>query len=636
MQRFFTFLTFCLLSFSLMAEEVTVGYSNGSIERTKVFHLGNTTSQGQAIRLSHEKLQALKGCSINAINIAFGSRMTKDNKAYAFISTSLEENPIQSLEVTIEKALKLYTYTLETPYVITGEEPELFIGYEAETMAASYNLLSSDFNTELENCSFALNNGTWTDVYGMGTGAANIQVVLDHDPVFSDVMMIGQKYSGYYKSGDAYSFSMNLMNFGTKAVDSFDILLTLGEQTERFSYSNVALGQCQTINIELPEYVASAEGETELKVSVENINAQNSDSDPSDNTLQTSIFFYPSDMERNILVEGFTGQACSACPGGHSSLVKFLSTRQTPCVEVSHHSGYMPDVFTMEEDVNYLYFYDGSSTYAPAVMFNRTAAPLVSSAPVMDITESKMQNTFDYVENNEPYVSIRLSSTYDSATRLCTVTADFLPHRELPNGEAVINVMLVQDSITAYQTNGGANYIHRHVFRGCLTGNAWGLAAKFTPGETTTWEHEFTLPEEIRSTYWTEENLAGSQYENAQSMLSHNVVPDNMMLVAYISENNLSSNTGNRVYNCQAVRLGESYTQNGFQTSIQSPITDDTEDFKVHVRDGRISVSGTGISALRIHDAQGRRYAIDHRLQAGMYIVSATINGKTISRKVKI
>ena len=636
MRKLFSLLSFFLLSASMMAEEVVLGYTDGTIDRTKVFHLGNTTRQGHCIRLSHEKLQTLKGFSITAVKAAFGTRMTTDNKAKVFVAKSLGGVPVQSLEVTIEKALKLQTYTLEEPYVITGDEPALFIGYEATTQAASYNLLCADYQTELPNCTYALNNGTWTDVYGMGTGSANIQVVLDRDPAFSDVMMVGTNYSGYYKSGQSYAFPFSMVNFGTQAVESFDVVLTLGSDQQPFPYPGLSLGQNQAMTITLPEYVASAEGETALHVSIENVNGKNADSDATDNVFDASIFFYPATMERNILVESFTGQACSQCPSGHTMLANFLDTRSTPSVEVSHHSGYFPDEFTMAEDANYLYFYDGTSTYAPAVMFNRTTAPLVSSAPVMDISNTKMASTFSYVEECEPYASIRLQSSYDPLTRQCNVQADFLPHRTLPNGDAVINVWLVQDSIQAYQTNGGTNYMHRHLFRGCLTGNAWGLAAAFTPGETTTWTHEFTLPETLYSTYWTDDNLAGSQYENAQSLLTHEVVPEHLTIVAYIAENKLSTNTGNRVYNCQAVKLGESYTQSGFTLGIASPTVDVPEDFRLDVRDGRIAVAGHASAALRIYDAQGREYAPDSRLQKGIYIVRVMSNGKILSRKVRV
>lgn len=635
--KIFAFLS--VFSASSWADDTVLGYTDGTIDRTKVFHLGTTTQQGQAVRFSHEKLQALKGCSITALQAAFGSRMTLDNRVRFFLATELGGEPLMTFEGTIEKALKKLSFSLPEAYVITGDEPALYIGYEAETLAASYNLLSADFKTEIPGCNFALSDGTWVDVYGTKTGSANLQVVLDHDPAFSDIIVCGEKYEGYYQCGQAASFPLRVMNFGTRPVESFTVVFTLGDHEERYACSCPAWGQGESMDIALPEAVCTEEGEVALRIAVEEVKSGSgaAEADVSDNALSASLFCYPEQMERSVLVECFTGQGCSQCPAGHTVLENFLEKQATPSVVVAHHAGYLPDAFTMAEDIDCLFFYDGTSTYAPAVMFNRTACPQVSVAPVMDISVTKMLPTLEYALNREPYASIRLQTSYDPLTRRCSLRAGFLPHRPLPDGRAVVGFFLVQDSIQAYQTNGGANYMHRHVCRGSLTDSSWGEEVVLTPGDTLEWQTEFVLPESVRSSYWTPDRLAGSQYENAESLLEHAVVPQQMSIVAYIAECGSTSNTSRRVFNCQSVKLGESYTQRGFTAAISLPtVAAGAERLEVTVCEGRISVAGVDAALVGIFDLQGRRYAPDGVLQSGIYVVRATLGGRVLSSLVKV
>lgn len=640
MRNFLKILAFLFVfSANALADDIVLGYTDGTIDRTKVFHLGTTKQQGQAIRLSHEKLQALRGCRITALQAAFGSRMTLDNRVRFFLATELGGEPLLTFEGTIEKALKNLSFPLPEAYVVTGDEPALYIGYEAETLAASYNLLSSDFKNELPGCNFALSDGTWVDVCGTKTGAANLRIVLDRDPAFADIIVCGAKFEGYYQCGKASAFPFRVVNFGTRPIESFDVVFTLGDREERYAYAATALGQGEGMDIALPEAVCTEEGEVALRIAIEEVNGGSgaAEADDSDNALSASLFCYPEEMERCVLVESFTGQACSQCPSGHTVLENFLEKQATPSVVVSHHAGYLPDAFTMEEDIDCLFFYDGTSTYAPAVMFNRTACPQVSVAPVMDISVTKMQPTLEYALNREPYASISLQTSFDPLTQQCSLRAGFLPHRALPDGRAVVGFLLVQDSIPAYQTNGGASYMHRHVCRGCLTESSWGEEVVLTPGETLEWQTEFTLPESIRSSYWTAERLEGSQYENAESLLNHAVVPQNMSIVAYMAECGSASNTSRRILNCQSVRLGESYTQRGFTAGIGLPtLAAEAERLEVEVRDGRISVVGVAPEQIGIFDLQGRHYAPESVLQHGIYVVRALLGGRVLSSLVRV
>ena len=631
-----------ILGLSLMAlstfgmKASTIGYTNGTISRTSVFRMGSTTKQGQAIRFSREKLQTLKGKSISAVNIAVGSRNTTGNNAHIFVATSLEGTPIAEGDLSLSKALQWLTYTLDTPYVITGEETEMYVGYTAE-IATSYNMLSADFDADIPNCNFAYKDGEWTDTYGIGAGCANITAEIADAPSFCDIIMAHNNLDGYYTAGKDYTLSAKVKNFGTKAITTFNTDINIDGKTVALKVENVNIQPGASYAITLPELSTATSGNTPISISVNNVNNADDDTDMSDNTYTENIFFYPADMERNMLIEGFTGQTCNNCPTGHSIMNNAISKyAEIPAVVVEHHSGYYPDMFSMAEDMDYLFFYDGygTSTYAPAIMVNRTTNPLIgAAAPVLECTSvANAQNLITYANSNKPYVSMKMESSFDEATREVTLTLAIKPHTDLPGAQNVFNVFLTQDSIFAIQNNGGANYCHRHVFRGTVTGNAWGIATDFTPGKEVVWTKTFVLPEAIRSSYWSDASLEANGSDPSQVTWATEL--DKMHLVAFVAGFDPPNNSANNVYNCIETKIGESYTQSGFTTGISNSVSRDDVP-AIYVEDGMIRVNGQ-CDRVSAYDLSGRMVDGTSRLKKGMYIISAVANGKKYTKKVLV
>ena len=137
------------------ANATDIGFTNGKYGKTSVFRLGNDKKQGQAIRLGKEKLQYLKGKTIKAAQFVVGSRNSTDNTMHTFIASSLSGTPIAETNFTISKAQTWLTWTLDTPYTITGDEEELYIGYTTE-INTSYKMYCSDFSNDMTGCNFAI------------------------------------------------------------------------------------------------------------------------------------------------------------------------------------------------------------------------------------------------------------------------------------------------------------------------------------------------------------------------------------------------------------------------------------------------------------------------------------------------
>ena len=148
-----------------------------------------------------------------------------------------------------------------------------------------------------------------------------------------------------------------------------------------------------------------------------------------------------------------------------------------------------------------------------------------------------------------------------------------------------------------------------------------------------TYEKTFTLPESVRSSYWTDELLAESGM--TASMVTKELDPAQISFVGYIARYVPNDPALNYVYNCVQAKLGETYTQRAFDDSSDGieNITDHSKDLDIRIEGGRI-FDGENLTDIRIFDATGRRYQTGLSLPHGTYIVSGKVSGKTVTKKL--
>lgn len=581
----------------------TLGYTTGSMGRTTVCHYGNSRSQGLAIRLSHDKLQPLAGQTIASLTTAFGSaNAVTDKKATLFFATGLGEAPFYEQSYTIASANRWATIALDQPYVITGQEPELVVGYRLT--ATSDNIpeaLQTDHTNDLRDCCYAWDGNGWADLYGSGLGAPNLYLNLAGSVAFTDGMLgVIDCSANYYLATQSYQHRTHLFNFGTEPIHSLDITLTVNGEPQHVSLSGLNIPQYGMYNVDLPALTSGVSGSVSLDVAVR---ANDTDETcAADNAFQTSAFFYPANMERSVLVEEFTGMTCGNCPEGQRGLRKAVEASGLQCVEIMHHAGYAADFWSSDADFDYTWYYGTTSTYAPAAMINRLTCPGATDVPVFNIGFASA--VLQYSKERQPYVSLALQSAYDEATRQVDVTLDILAHNHLP-GATLLNAYLIQDGIVGYQANGGTDYVHNGLLRKVLTGNSWGLLLpdRFTMGESEQWTCSFTLPDAIQSDFWTPALLTQSGY--TADLVTFPTDPAHMRIVAYIASYDPDNIRNNVVYNCIEVPLvNGAYRQAAMDATALEVIHDEPQ------RAISCDLSGRPVSA----DAA--------QLPAGFYIIN--------------
>ena len=185
-------------------------------------------------------------------------------------------------------------------------------------------------------------------------------------------------------------------------------------------------------------------------------------------------------------------------------------------------------------------------------MVNRFANPSIDpSSPVFQwgsLTVAMITDCLEKQAAEQPYVGVNINTNYDEATRRLTGKVDLVAYRKPQMANPSLQLLLVQDSIVGNQTNGGSNYVHRHVNRGSLNGYFGEKLGEMADGATVTREIDYTLPESIMSTY--DGNMSKSEDIPTD--------PKHMYLVAIVGNYNADDPADCLVLNCAAVKFGAS------------------------------------------------------------------------------
>lgn len=643
-----------LMMFMGSVNAATIGYTSATSKpaTANAFSLSKTRSQGQAICISKAKLQTMIGKTISSVSVRLGSTQIENKTAQVFIATSLGGTPVAEGTVAVSRAFNECKLTLEKPYMITGDEEELYIGYTANLTSNSSTILVADNTCDIKGCNYAIENDEWRDTYGTGRGSAYITAEVDGLDDYVDVIGGASDLDGYYKEGGSYDYVVKFKNAGTKAITSFDAIVTIGGKTQKQQMTGVNIEPKAEYSFNLNGISSDAGGAQDLNIEITNINGGEADIDASDNNISGSLFYYPKNMERGILVEQFTGRDCPNCPAGHRAVSSAVQTAQAALKNekiyvVAHHSGYYPDNFTTSEDATLASLFQASG--APAIAVSRYCDGLRTTSTPYTIDCQNVATPLTLmseVSETKPYASLNLETTLDKSTRKLDVKLQVNAHTTLPEN-SLFQIYLLQDGIVASQSGAGDNYVHDHVLRETLTGNDLGVILKAEPGETATYTFSYTVPEKIHSSFYTDDMLTSQgdvynytlgQYQGMVSAAETDVeaVLDNLNVVAFISEYDVEDARNNTIYNCIEAKAGESYKQAAFgeATGIET-VNEAKNDAKVYVSDGKIMVDGK-YDKMSVYNMSGAQVNANTALSKGVYIVKMVEGGKQVAKKVLV
>lgn len=211
----------------------------------------------------------------------------------------------------------------------------------------------------------------------------------------------------------------------------------------------------------------------------------------------------PQTFTRKILLEQFTTAQCRFCPGGAERL-QSATDGQNNVVWIRYHAGFGTDALTNDIAETMTCFY-GGSTFAPAMMLDRTHFDASRPGPVMSIGQvSDIRRHLSNAKAVKTYCKVQTPNvSYNPTTHTLDCTVDIRFSDAVYGPDTRLQILLIEDSIYMRQLDDQANayvdYWHYGVVRDALT-PLWGIPLNVVDGN---FSHtlSYTLPAEYDYRY---------------------------------------------------------------------------------------------------------------------------------------
>lgn len=515
---------------------------------TQLEYVNADAGAGYAVNFSRYKMRAYRGCRIQSLNIEADGEAT----GTLFIAKGINDAPAYTQAFTLRSGWN--TVTLATPYDIDGQE--LTLGYTLESFP-SHTL---PYGRALIEGTEYINRGEGWERFTKGAARLSATLVGDALPA-ADIALGAVQMTPFVHTGEELVATADIVNLGTEAVREVTLAFHTDDATWPVTVSGLNIKSRTAKQVRVP-LTLSADGDYSLWLEATAVNGL-TDAAPIDNTSQRhEVFAREAFGQRMVLLEVFSTERCTNCPEGHATINAVLGDKPN-VIEMTHHSGFFDDQWTIPESVAYEWFYKSpeyNTTFAPGCMTDRTAWSAAypdyypHNTPVFGPSRASLQAAYDEATAVPSLAVIDMDIAYDAATREVSLDVDAEALIAMTGYDhPALNVFLVEDGVpTMQQENTTGIYLQPHVVRRALT-PTWGLP--MTAGGRLT-QHFTTVLEDK----WRAEHISA---------------------VAFVANYNARSNADCRVMNAAEISL------DGAITGIVAPTADtatpaDTPTYNLH------------------------------------------------------
>lgn len=563
---FFLLLT-AALSANAQATRMSLGYVNGQMNTsgTDGFSINSKdTWVSGAIYIPADQVRLYANNHIDSIHAGLASRLNVDSLR-VWVRTSLTGEDLASGAIsgrsgsTPRVAKGWNTIGLDHPLAISDQTEGLYIGYsyhqKGNTVALSVvdtpqsNALFVQLGTEAE----------WQDRSSEGALAVEAYAYGNQLPKYNLTLTSLDLSRAYIVDNGTLAVSAQVRNNGSETITGFDAVCRVDNLDETYTAhinERIPYGETHQVEFSITPAISSAKPSSrKLTVTIDHL-TEGADIDMRDNTLSASFEVVAHDFTRNVLLEEFTTEKCPNCPRVAGYLHKALQDERIAgrAIALCHHSGYYTDWLTIPSDNDYLWFFGGGGSYAPAMMFDRSAMDGENAVCLPQSADEIVLRTMSRLSQTA-YVSISINAEVDSndANLLhVNVEGDRLKENFTVHAPR-ISVVLYEDNIKARsQASGGDDYVHQHVSR-CVN-STWGDVIEWD-GDAYTYTCDLTLREDY--------------------------VRDNLGVVAYVWDYDTENPTQCEVANAASI------TWNKVANNIAAPIQENTTSARFYTLDGR-------------------------------------------------
>lgn len=336
---------------------------------------------------------------------------------------------------------------LTTPYVVNNEG--FYIGYTVKS-SNGYPIMCC--GTQDAPNAFLISvpgQMAWSDLNGNGFGKLAFQVLAEGATVNENSVDVAKENMGnvYGQVDGVAKINLPILNNGSNPLKSIDYTITTdGVVSDAFRFdlpSPIGFRESATITLEVP-----AEGSQSIKAKTLTITKANGVTNASnDNKAQFTLYSLPELIDRNVVVEEFTGTGCGWCPRGLVGMEKLRQNFGDRFVGIGIHKYNTSDAMYI-------------ANYAP-VSFSGAPSCRIDRGEEMDPYYGSNNGICDdfSAEMEIPAMgALEVSGTFDEAFTKVNVTANAKP---LFDDTYSLEFALVADGLTG-------------------TGSAWNQANNYT------------------------------------------------------------------------------------------------------------------------------------------------------------
>ncbi len=502
-----------LLHVHAQTDTLEVGYCNGKTATATEHRMDGKGWNQAALRLSAEALSAYRGNVIAGVRAGLVNVLNTDTLTVWLRSEKDGEN-LAEATVIRKTGTKNVTkgwnkIVFNKPYVITGNEAALYAGYSIRQKASS-DIISVVEPKRIATSYIKQGENGWQDVSTEGVLSIEAMVTGSNLPDYDLGLASATVTPHPSVSATALQLKLGVHNYGTEKVSGFTLELGANSSWSIETHLDMELSSLAdaTITVIVDPKVAVADSD-ELTVRLKSLdNAQDCNEG---NNLTVPYYTYT----RNVILEEFTTEQCTACPTAAANIHALLADERfsDKVIAVAHHVGYYTDGFTLgynSEDKSYeeeqlLRFYNnGTDTYAPGGMVNRKAYFTTKAnkpTPVFALgTYAVLEAYVEYETElaTNAMLSIDLEKAADG--KRVDVHVGGICNELYSSDNPYVQVYLIENDIRTNNQAGTAGaYFQQHVTRDC--NGTWGAPIEWTD-KAFSYDCSFELKQE-----WNTKNM---------------------------------------------------------------------------------------------------------------------------------
>ena len=428
MKRLLLFAAFVALAVIGRATNVALGYSNGQVSQQGTHQVTGKTNVSAAVYIIPEVYEKYSKCDITGIRVGLASAKYYDSLT-VWVRETLDGEDILTKRIRRadgEMAIQGWNDVFfDTPKPLDGKS--FFIGF---TYHQRYkDSAVSVVGDPIPNTSYFKGgaNAQWTDISNEGVISLELLVGGENMPPYD--LKVNSSIGSQTAEG-VLTIVTSLTNNGTKDATEYDLTFTgEGYQYVQTVANPIASSFSSEVTSILYDVPAGVGFSSPLTVTVTRI-AGGDDSTPEDNSAVVALR-----LNRNVVVEEFTGTGCGWCPRGLVGMDKLHEKYGERFVGIAIHS------FNQSDPMYPNAYKNIGLNSAPSCKIDRVKVTDPYYGDKEDICDD-----FESEMNQGSFVAVNAQATFNENRTEVDIVADVTTMTNLSN--ASVAFVLTADSLT--------------------------------------------------------------------------------------------------------------------------------------------------------------------------------------------